>query len=330
MILNSNKKVANISINNKKIKLISKDGNIIFQKNKNNFLKLLLSNITINNCLPDFSKSPTTDIGLFKMEDNDGISYYFRGIKKYFKFAGFYWQVIRINGDGAIRLFYCGKTVSDATASIYNRNIGTGNFQSNDSHNYIMAGFKYTSGELHGTSVKSNVLTKLETWFENNLMNYTEYIDSNSYFINDRGIYSGTGTSKNTIYVGYDRLVTNKLPSLKCDEILDIFTCKNADKGNKALDYPIGLITADEAALFGGIYTGSSISPTIQTMTPTEIDTYGSVKLFNYNDTTSGITSYHARFDHDNFLVPIINLRSDLKFEGSGSLNDPYRIVGVD
>ncbi len=64
---------------------------------------------------PDFSKTATTDEGLFMAEDDDGASYYYRGAVKnnYVSFAGYTWRIIRRNGDGSIRMIYSGKTTSD-------------------------------------------------------------------------------------------------------------------------------------------------------------------------------------------------------------------------
>ena len=64
---------------------------------------------------PEFSKTSTTDEGLFVAEDDDGTSYYYRGAVKnnYVSFAGFTWRIIRQNGDGSIRMIYSGKTTSD-------------------------------------------------------------------------------------------------------------------------------------------------------------------------------------------------------------------------
>ena len=45
-----------------------------------------------------------------KAEDDLGITYYFRGNveNNYVKFANYYWRIIRINGDGTIRIVYAG------------------------------------------------------------------------------------------------------------------------------------------------------------------------------------------------------------------------------
>ncbi|HBA37993.1 MAG TPA: hypothetical protein DCY94_04665 [Firmicutes bacterium] len=62
---------------------------------------------------PDFASAATADEtaeGLYSMEDDYGTSYYFRGAvsNNYVKFGGFFWRIIRINGDGSIRMQYDG------------------------------------------------------------------------------------------------------------------------------------------------------------------------------------------------------------------------------
>ena len=53
-----------------------------------------------------------TGQGLYKMEDDYGDSYYFRGAKDYVNnnliFAEHQWKIIRINGDGSLRIIYNG------------------------------------------------------------------------------------------------------------------------------------------------------------------------------------------------------------------------------
>ena len=67
----------------------------------------------------DASKS-----GLYKAEDDDGATFYYRGVisNNWVEFGGFYWRVVRINGDGSVRMIYSGLKNSTHTthfASIY-------------------------------------------------------------------------------------------------------------------------------------------------------------------------------------------------------------------
>ena len=85
--------------------------------------KTILANNTVNETTPDFSKVAKTNEGLFKADDDytatTGMkSYYFRGAvdNNWVKFGKdrtgkyIYWRIIRINGDGSIRMIYTGTT----------------------------------------------------------------------------------------------------------------------------------------------------------------------------------------------------------------------------
>ena len=53
--------------------------------------------------------------------DDYGTSYYYRGnlTNNYVKFSGFYWRIVRVNGDGSIRMIYAGD--ADAIDSLENK-----------------------------------------------------------------------------------------------------------------------------------------------------------------------------------------------------------------
>ena len=57
-----------------------------------------------------YDLSTTGSSGIYKREDNDGTTYYYRGsvTNNYLKFANKWWWIIRINGDGTIRIIYDG------------------------------------------------------------------------------------------------------------------------------------------------------------------------------------------------------------------------------
>ena len=69
---------------------------------------------------------------MYADNDDDGKTYYYRGSVSgnYVKFAGFYWRVIRVNGDGTVRLIYDGTTPHDNGESSSNRQVGTQAFNS--------------------------------------------------------------------------------------------------------------------------------------------------------------------------------------------------------
>ena len=78
-----------------------------------------------------YSQTPksydTSAVGMYADNDDAGKTYYYRGsvAGNYVKFAGYYWRVIRVNGDGTVRLIYDGTTPHDNGESSSNRQVGT-------------------------------------------------------------------------------------------------------------------------------------------------------------------------------------------------------------
>ena len=273
-------------------------------------------------------ESDKSDKGLYKDVDDYGDTYYFRGnvLNNNVYFAGFYWKIIRINGDGTIRLLYNGKTANssgDKSAIIkeqYTLN--------NDNVAYL--GYMYGSNidtldNAFKNEVNSNIKEQIDKWYQNNLTNYTNYL-SDSGFCNDRSIYSNdTGF---ITFTAYDRMITNKVPTFKCtNSSRDLFTVTNSN-GNNALTYPIGLMTADET-LYGGIVNDKPNNNNYLhaymwnwTMTPFRYD-YPYITTYTYGDNdaaslqTSATSSYYVR--------PVISLKADVKISsGIGTSNSPF------
>ena len=194
--------------------------------------------------------------------DDDGEVYYFAGnpTDNWVSFGGFYWRIIRINGDGTIRMIYQG---TSANATGIGTQTGTSTFNSSYNNN-MYVGFKFTSGQVHGTEINSTILTALNNWYSNNLTSYADDIDMNAGFCGDRTSttdYSGApndtggiGTT-DTYYGARYRLYINKTPTFKCsDKSNDLYTVVSSNQGNKSLTYPIGLITADEVYHMQEVY----------------------------------------------------------------------------
>ena len=154
---------------------------------------------------PDFSKTATTDEGLFMVEDDDGASYYYRGAVKnnYVSFAGFTWRIIRRNGDGSVRMIYSGKKTSDTGEAT-----AIGKSQYNE---------KYWDPTYVGYMYNENF-----TLHENNeTMNYYWFLDSAKYdfgtgytFDETTKKFSLTGTIKQLTWKdNHDEIVSGKLYS---------------------------------------------------------------------------------------------------------------------
>ena len=304
----------------------------------------ILGTIEVNLDKPDFSKTAQASCsdtstceetnGIYEETTSKGTTYYFRGAvdNNWVKFANKYWRIIRINEDGSLRLIYSGDGSAQATGS--GTQIGKSAFNSSYNNNAYM-GFKYTSNEVHGIGTNSTILNELNEWYSGNLSTYVDKIDGNAGFCGDRtpstssssiNNSGGTGTTQ-TYYAGYIKLQTNKQPTFECSNSSDLYTTSGSNEGNKALQYPIGLITADEVAYAGGVwntfnqsyylYTGEyywTISPSIYN------SSYGAYGFY-VNSTGQFLNN---KVNNARGVRPVINLRSDITLSGAGISSDPY------
>ena len=155
------------------------------------------------------------------------------------------WRVVRINEDGSIRII----TESAVGSSAFNSNYR--------GHGYV--GYMYGTigsntylGE-HANTNNSTIKNYLDDWYVDNLKTNYSGLLADAGFCNDRSLVSGLGYGNSyTEYGAWDRLYTNKTPQFACPNAShDLFTLKTSTKGNKALDNPVGLLTADEIAYAG-------------------------------------------------------------------------------
>ncbi len=271
--------------------------------------------------------------------DNEGVSYYYAGSvdNNWLEFAGYYWRIIRINGDGTIRIIYNGPTTNQTGETTQ---IGVSAFNENyDDNAYV--GYMYgtpnsnTYEETHANINDSTIKKVLDKWYQNSLQAYADKIDFNAGFCNDRSTilyaeYTALGYAKMPTYYGaFLRLVINREPTLECKSH-DLFTSITAKKGNKKLTYPIGLITADEVTYAGG-YDGQENSNYFLytnmdyiTMTPSFFrDIYFYAGNFHvYKNGGLGSDSINANIG----VRPVINLKSNISLIGNGSKESPFII----
>ena len=243
----------------------------------------LLASLRDNNTLktpittPGAAVSTADEALLASAEDDYGTSYYFRGAvtNNYVKFANKCWRIVRVGGDGSIKLILHNDNTTGAanpcdaannsTSAAFARYSGTtytSAFNKNSSDNAYV-GFKYgtasasTYADTHANTNNSTILTNLETWYTNNLKTYADTI-ADTVWCNDKTNVTDTsydpwgwtpngyGYGKNVTYYGAtQRLISTNGrtggtgPSLKCNS------------GLSKINSKVGLITADELAYAG-------------------------------------------------------------------------------
>ena len=302
------------------------------------------------------SNKNTTEALLASTPDDYGTSYYFRGAVKnnYVEFANKCWRIVRVGGDGSVKLILhndntasaanpCNSANNNASAAfaIYSGPAYKSRFNPNSSDNAYV-GFMYgtpgssTYAATHANTNKSTILTNLETWYTSNLALYENVIDD-TVWCNDKtnvtdtsynpfgdSDVNGSGYARNYTYYGAtQRLVSTSGraggtgPSLRCNGELSKINSK------------VGLITADELAFAGYAY---GINNTTTFLHENATDTWWwslSPSSFlggiaNVWRVLGGSGDYGGIVNGAYGLRPSISLRSTTSVTGNGTSENPY------
>ena len=288
-------------------------------------------------------ESDKSDKGLYESNDDYGKTYYYRGnvANNNVMFAGYQWQIVRINGDGTIRLLYNGLQGdnSDTKKSINNKHYKFNDVDGNPTYVGYMYGNVNSKlyDEVHANNYSSSIKEVLDEWYKNNIenMGYGKYISTDSTFCGDRTLYDDSGgdginLGKDTRFGAYQRFRNSNVIFYCPNMERDLYTMTSAKIGNKSLNYPIGLITSDEI-IFSGInglgknkYAWSYSSEDYWTMSPAYSSGAGRQLLWSPN--LSGVV-VHSWSTYELATRPVINLKADVKISrGIGTINDPYII----
>ena len=281
--------------------------------------------------------------------DNYGTSYYFRGNvqNNYVYFANLYWRIIRINGDGSIRMIYDGTTAHENGEANEDRIIGTSAFnEKGDDNAYV--GYMYgTAGsstyeETHANINDSKIKKYLDTWYKNtlNATEYERYLTDNE-FLGNRSLGSNEGnvgfSNNKTLYYWY-YLANSSLKTSLHGSSEDNYTISSSVVGNKKLNYPIGLISMEETILSGAynvenkkffLYSGINY----WTMTADSFMTSNNL-AHNRIIGSSGCAGYCGGVAEGGGRVvwemlgvkPVINLKPNSLKLGDGTISNAYRV----
>ena len=305
---------------------------------------------------PGAAISTASEALLASTEDDYGTSYYFRGAvtNNYVEFANKCWRIVRVGGDGSVKLILhndntagaanpCDAANNSASAAFarYSNETYKSAFNTNFNDNAYV-GFKYgtpgssTYETTHANTNKSTILTNLETWYTNNLKTYESVIDD-TVWCNDKTNVTdtsydpwsitpnGLGYAKNVTYYGATKRLVGTSgsaggtgPSLKCNGELSKINSK------------VGLITADELAYAGyAIGTGNTTTYLQENATDTywwSLSPYGfdvgSAGVWGVNGSAGYFDNYNVRGTYG--VRPSISLKSTTNVTGDGTSEKPY------
>ena len=287
---------------------------------------------------------------LCKAKDAYGDSYYYRGnvTNNYVKFADKYWRIVRINGDGTVRVIYDGTSAHANGEASEDRQIGTSAFNSSYNDN-VYVGYMYgqtgasTYAAAHANTNDSTIKAYIDNWYKTNIVGTTneQYLVDNV-FCNDRSISSNKPSSSYN-NLGYGTNATayrwyygpwssdgyNSSMRLMCPQKNDAFTVSDTTNGNGALTYPVGLLSTDEIVLAGGwnaansgyyLYSGQvwwASSPCYFN---------GGVARVRFVD-SYGIANNHGFVINRDGARPVLNLKPEVLKYGDGTASNPYRLT---
>ncbi len=341
LTINSPSKETECTVNFKQLpKLADK---IIADAKSKNIYKTTTPDFTIGE--PPESGSSATGSGLFTAQDDKETSYYFRGdktlINNYVRFAGFNWRVVRINGDKTIRLILDDRIGFQASFNnLENRHNLVGYTYNNTScTNSSPCESTYNNGPIFNNAneqANSNIKTKLEEWYYDNLKDYDDKIAYATY-CNDTSYGSGdddTYFTLHKLYYGpYTRIVSGSNrghPILTCPDPTDQNNTMRTYGGVYQLK--IGLLSADEMNYAGLSYSSSKAASSNNylyksydwwSMSPSNSGT-GYADVFYGNG--GAIKIQYVSFTSTN-VRPVINLNADtLTTSGDGSSSSPYEV----
>ena len=309
---------------------------------------------------PGAAISTASEALLASTEDDYGTSYYFRGAvtNNYVEFANKCWRIVRVGGDGSVKLILHNDNTTGAAnpcdaannsdSAAFARYSGT-TYKSAFNKRYndnAYLGFKYgtpgssTYEATHANTNDSTILNNLETWYTNNLKTYADAI-ADTEWCNDKtnvtdttfkpSDYSnvnGSGYGINDTYYGATkRLLSadNKAggtgPSLKCNGELSKITSK------------VGLITADELAFAGYAFERNNTTTYLQenatdsrwwSLSPGRFGSSYACVWF-VGGSSVDFNDYYV--DNSYGLRPSIFLKSTTNVTGNGTSDKPYKVV---
>ena len=241
----------------------------------------IITNVDTNGNCPTFDENGIATVSSIESSngyicsapDDYGTSYYFRGTpdNNYVKFAGFYWRILRMNGDGSIRMIYAGD--ADVIDSLENKAEVLANGYKDGSTEYTQIGTSYYNYYWKKDNVQETVNNYI--YYDNAALGYM--------YGNRDGVVEGS-----TQYSTYSQSTTSTR------YYADSYSY-NEETGQFTLNNPTSYTGAEVTSDFIGKYTGTRSSSTsgnqlykVINVTPSDGSSSASI---GYSYVTYGTTS---------------------------------------
>ena len=298
--------------------------------------------------IPGQAMSTETERTLSKTADDYGDSYYFRGnvIDNFVTYAGMCWRIVRIEGDGSIKMILASEKICNDT------NVTTSSGYATDSNEKRISttyGYKTIDSKTKNDYIKSegttsNARTRLNEWLERKIINNTdvsksdkELLKNDNWCIGDRTTAYDITTyekkeetaeelinSGTSFYYNSGKRISNlKTPTLICDG--------NINNDGEIDKNTIGLLTVDETVFAGGESAGGTTYYLNKNASSNHWPIL-SLTYFNNNTDYSYYIYNTGYLAFDNVKVylalrPVITLKENTEITaGDGTVNNAYQI----
>ena len=305
-----------------------------------------------------FTAIETSEVGLYQAEDDYGTTYYFRGAstKNYVNYAGMCWRIVRIQGDGSVKLILA----SEKTCSTSNLTTSSG-FATNGAAGTVgttlTAHYGYKTRAISNriyqindyinsaADTTGNARTKLNSWLTTKITSESDLSllkddtwcigdQTNGYSYDDTGEIVGTVSDLINSKTNFYFTAGNKYKVTKKQS----FKCETTGTDGETDTNKVGMLTYDEIVYAGGGSSANStyylnnnatarnwwaLSPSLSLNSSSNtygtfsvIELYGDGRIFNCGGTDT-IS-----------LRPVVSLVSTTTVSsGEGTISSPY-VVG--
>lgn len=256
-----------------------------------NFSQLILNDNLINKETKTKvgEEIAVNDEGLILDVDDNGNTFYFRGNvnNNYVKFADEIWRIVRINGNGTIKIVL---DSSIGNSTIYNTDLSKDRLETLK---------KYS---------ETKVAESLVNWYESSLKDYDNYIAQSKYCIDTN--MEGENLSN------YFRINVSNIPTFNC-----LGTKNNSKIGLLTVDEIIYAgATINEPNQHYYLYN-ERVENSWWTLSPAKDSVEG---LYYYEVSNDGKINSTSTGESSKNIRPVINLKKDVEMSGDGTKENPY------
>ena len=279
-------------------------------------------------------------------EDDGGTTYYFRGnpIDNYVNYAGMCWRIVRIEGDGSIKLILASEKTCSTTNLTTNSGYATDGAAGvqgtilTANYGYKMVNSYYINDYINSAADKTgDARTKLNEWLERKITNESDkaLLKNETWCIGDQtNGYDSTGKVIGKVddlinsdtdfnYTAGNKYSVTKTPSYKC-EITGVEGEVDINK--------VGMLTFDEIVYAGSGNSKNSNYYLNNNATTKEWWSLSPDRFYSDSYVSSSYVSYDGRLDSDivNLDVALrsaVSLLSSTQITGGdGTISNPYTV----